>query len=266
MNVFKLPVHPAADVFPMLSDEELDELTADIKANGLLHPLVVNDGHLVDGRNRREACRRAGIEPQVVDLNGLDPVRYIVSANINRRNLTKGQRAMALARLYPEPEKGGRGKTNSLLSKEFSGARISQARTVLAWSPQVAAAVLAGTKSLNDAYGEALKAREDLDSEATRRTRLRDRAPDLADLVDSERMTLIEAEAAYSGRLEEARRQRQACLEILKGLEEMLDVFGTKKRRAHLIEHLAKSEDKTRATTLLRAWVKNLSDTLEELR
>jgi hypothetical protein len=27
-----------------------------------------------------------------------------------RRNLTKGQQAMALARIYPEPEKGGRGK------------------------------------------------------------------------------------------------------------------------------------------------------------
>ena len=33
-------VHPAADVFPMMSDEELDALAADIKANGLKVPLL----------------------------------------------------------------------------------------------------------------------------------------------------------------------------------------------------------------------------------
>src|SRR6516165_3714670 len=36
---------------------------------------------------------------------------YIVSANLNRRNLTKGQQAMALAMIYPEPARG-RGKTD----------------------------------------------------------------------------------------------------------------------------------------------------------
>jgi hypothetical protein len=39
-----------------------------------------------------------------------DPIPFIVSANLERRNLTKGQRAMAMAMIYPEPEKGGRGK------------------------------------------------------------------------------------------------------------------------------------------------------------
>ena len=31
----KHPVHPAADVFPMMGDVELDAFAADIKANGL---------------------------------------------------------------------------------------------------------------------------------------------------------------------------------------------------------------------------------------
>jgi hypothetical protein len=36
----KYKVHPAADVFPMLSDDELAKLGEDIKANGLQSPII----------------------------------------------------------------------------------------------------------------------------------------------------------------------------------------------------------------------------------
>jgi ParB-like chromosome segregation protein Spo0J len=43
------PVHPVADLFPMMTNEELDDLAADIKANGLIQPIVVDkDGFLID--------------------------------------------------------------------------------------------------------------------------------------------------------------------------------------------------------------------------
>jgi len=38
-----MKIHPAAAVFPMLEESELNELAADIKAHGLLHPIVVSD-------------------------------------------------------------------------------------------------------------------------------------------------------------------------------------------------------------------------------
>jgi len=41
-------------------------------------------------------------------LNGHDAVALILSSNVSRRNLTKGQQAMALAFAYPEGSKGGR--------------------------------------------------------------------------------------------------------------------------------------------------------------
>jgi hypothetical protein len=47
-----------------------------------------------------------------------------------RRNLTKGQAAMALAKIYPDPEKGGRGK-KGLGDLSVSGERLSKARAVL---------------------------------------------------------------------------------------------------------------------------------------
>ena len=69
------PVHPAAQKLPMMSDAELDELAADIKANGLLDPIILwRDNHeevsgsegpfpiyLLDGRNRLAALERLGI-------------------------------------------------------------------------------------------------------------------------------------------------------------------------------------------------------------
>ena len=38
-------------------------------------------------------------------LNGQDATAFIISVNLARRNLTKGQKAMALAMIHPEPEK-----------------------------------------------------------------------------------------------------------------------------------------------------------------
>src|SRR4051794_14033069 len=135
MNQFD--VHPAAAVFPMMSEDELNDLAADIEANGLLHPIVLDhDGQvLIDGRNRLEACYRAGVEPQFRRLNGEDDhLAFIVSANLARRNLTKGQQAAALAMLYPEPKRG-RGHQDEarkvLETRSFSRQRLEQARSVL---------------------------------------------------------------------------------------------------------------------------------------
>ncbi len=87
-------------------------------------------------------------EPTARESNGEDPTKYVLSANIHRRNMTKGQRAMAVAKIYPEPEKGGRGKksktTNLIVSGGFSRQRLDHARTVLQCAPKRAAGVLAG--------------------------------------------------------------------------------------------------------------------------
>jgi hypothetical protein len=106
VKINKWPVHPVADFFPMMSDEELDDLAANIRANGLIHSIVVDkDGFLIDGRNRARACEIAGIEPKTVPFEGDDPRAYIIGSNIARRHMSKGQQAMVVAMMYPEPAK-----------------------------------------------------------------------------------------------------------------------------------------------------------------
>lgn len=215
-----MEIHPLADLFPMLPDDELAELAEDIKENGLRQPIVLDhDGRVVDGRNRLRACAIAGVEPQFQRLNGEDIAAFIVSQNINRRHLTKAQRAMSVAMIYPEPGKGGRGRENSLLNKEFSGSRLSQARTVLRFGKEdMAPAVISGAMPLNEAYTEACRRRDAAGSKENQIAELRRIAPDLADMVEEERLSLGEARAAYDRRRAEAeaaeRNKRETLLRV----------------------------------------------------
>lgn len=210
LDIFALPVHPAADIFPMLSDEELDDLAADIKANGLLQPIVIAKVEgawtLVDGRNRREACRRAGVQLRVNDLNGTDPLAYIISANVHRRHLSKGQLAMAVACLL---ETSNASQQDVAKSAGVSQQRVSQARTVLRATPLVVDRVIAGTLKLDVAYkaahAEAGRDRLERDADA----RLERRAPDLFVRYQSGELTRAEAEAIYADAEKEDRERRQ---------------------------------------------------------
>ena len=85
----------------------------------------------------------AAYEEAKRELNVADPVAFIVSTNIRRRHMTKGQPAMAVAMLCPEPAALKRKGSGSLDPKElgYSVALISQARTVPKWAPELAASV-----------------------------------------------------------------------------------------------------------------------------
>jgi len=92
-----MKIHPVAELFPMLSSSELNELAESIKKEGLLNPCVMKGDTLLDGRNRIAACRLAGVAPRFVEYTGNSPVAFIIGANLARRHLDKGQKiALAL--------------------------------------------------------------------------------------------------------------------------------------------------------------------------
>ena len=90
-----MPIHPAANVFPLMSGSEYTRLLEDIQAHGLQVPITLCDGQILDGRNRYRACRDAGVAPQFSDYTGDSPIAFAWSVNVPRRNLTPSQIAMA---------------------------------------------------------------------------------------------------------------------------------------------------------------------------
>jgi hypothetical protein len=94
----KYDIHPAAEMFPMMTDDEYAGLKQDIAENGQRDDIISWGGKIIDGRNRLRACEELGIEPSIVDLHEhLDPWKYVISHNLHRRHLNVGQRAMVAA-------------------------------------------------------------------------------------------------------------------------------------------------------------------------
>lgn len=97
-----LSYHPLADVFPLIEGADFDDLVASIKKCGLIHPIVLFEGRILDGRNRYRACLAAGIEPDFVDFDEVDPEKQaalVEALNVTRRHLSDSQRALLAAQL-----------------------------------------------------------------------------------------------------------------------------------------------------------------------
>ncbi len=94
--------HPACLLFPKLNGPALDELAADIKDRGLLQPIVLFHGQVLDGKNRLAACEIAGVKPRFIQWDGDgSPIEWVVSMNLVRRHLTTSQRAAIAHDLLP---------------------------------------------------------------------------------------------------------------------------------------------------------------------
>lgn len=101
-----LEFHPAANLFPALwiTDEpEFKKLCDDIAANGLIEPIWIHDGQIIDGRNRYMACLEMNVNPRFRDWNGEcgSVTQFVISLNLNRRHLNSSQRAMIAFHALP---------------------------------------------------------------------------------------------------------------------------------------------------------------------
>jgi hypothetical protein len=126
-DVYDLPHHPAAALFPMMCEAELRELAEDIKKNGQMEPIILCHGKVIDGRNRLAACKLAGLEPyigekgvdgsrKVAAYSGeqLDPTDYVLSLNLHRRHLTAQQKRDVIAAIL----KANPGRSNRQVAEQ----------------------------------------------------------------------------------------------------------------------------------------------------
>lgn len=121
-------VHPAALLFPMMGEDELGKLADDIAANGLMEPVVLYHGQILDGRNRLAACTLADVEPRFVEVDGDLPSAtiYVLSKNLHRRHLSISQCGAIGAEAVPllqEEAKKRQGRRNDLSATATLGSK-----------------------------------------------------------------------------------------------------------------------------------------------
>jgi hypothetical protein len=152
-----LQVHPAAELFPLLSEAELEELASDIAKNGLRAPIVgwALDGQfLLDGRNRLDALALLGLLYEIDDHHvGVkkwtgerwsdrsggrlesecefqnfydgDPYAIALSLNVHRRHLTPDQKRELIAKvLKAKPEQSNNSVAKQVKADDKTVAKV----------------------------------------------------------------------------------------------------------------------------------------------
>jgi protein gp37 len=135
--------HPLSAAFPGMSDDEFGELRADIAANGLHHAITLYEDAVLDGWHRYCACDQTGREARFEAFEGTwrQAIAFVKSANVARRHLTPGERAMVAATIAnlpaSRPNKSRLDDTSAVTNKDAAElfgvdpATVSDARTVL---------------------------------------------------------------------------------------------------------------------------------------
>jgi hypothetical protein len=129
-----LSIHPAAELFPRMSPDELKALGEDILKKNLTSPIVLwrsdpkAPAQLIDGISRLDALELVAGGPVIVGApsvmagknflaldkvivldKSVDPYAFVVSANVHRRHLSVEQKRELIAKLLEvQPEKSDR--------------------------------------------------------------------------------------------------------------------------------------------------------------
>lgn len=92
--------HPLSEVWGDMEQQDFRALVADIKANGVIEPVVLHQDMVLDGWHRYRASLEAGLGDPAFDLyEGNDATGYVISRNRHRRHQTKAQTAAVVVML-----------------------------------------------------------------------------------------------------------------------------------------------------------------------
>lgn len=93
-------VHRAANIVPL--DDNLHPLEQSIKRTGLIDPITLYKGEIIDGRRRAIVCKQLNVPVREDEISGTGDltekeIYEVVLAKNNRRSLSKAQLAMVAA-------------------------------------------------------------------------------------------------------------------------------------------------------------------------
>jgi len=179
MAIKEIQAHEYADIFPMMDGIDFDNLKKDLTDNGFdkTRPIILHEGKILDGRNRFKACNELSINPFFENFTGKEPLKFVISTNLNRRHLTESQRACVSQDCLPyfelearERQKGGQGGV--LLSPNLEQAKstenagrmfnvgktyVSEAKKVREVNPELFQEVKQGKRKLHEVFAEIKK-------------------------------------------------------------------------------------------------------------
>lgn len=176
MSKKRFSYHPACLAFPMMAEPELQALADDIKVRGLLNPVVLFEGKVLDGRNRLAACEIAGVEPRFVEWEGEgSPTEWVIATNLIRRQLTASQRAVVALDLLPVLEREAKERQRRSRGRGKKGGKELPANSGKGKASQVAAKIA----KTNRQYVQDVKA-------------IRQSAPEVVEMIRAGELTVPE--------------------------------------------------------------------------
>jgi CENP-B N-terminal DNA-binding domain len=137
---FDYVAHPLANTFPMIEESAFEELKADIKAHGILEPIRLFQGMILDGRNRYKAGKACSHPFTPADFREwvgtvAEAEAWVISTNFHRRQLTNAQKQEIIQDMIKKnPSLGDREIARRL---NVSHSTVGAARDKLANSPEV---------------------------------------------------------------------------------------------------------------------------------
>lgn len=165
--------HPLAKIFPLIGGQAFADLVADIRTHGVREPIWIYEDQILDGRNRWAAAQAAGVECQKRRYEGSDPLAFVLSLNLKRRQLSASELAfvaLEIEKIEAErakdrqgtrtdivalmPESAGRAREAAAAAVGVSPRYVQDAKKLETESPDLAVQVRSGGKTITQAIRE----------------------------------------------------------------------------------------------------------------
>ena len=101
------PFSYLAYIFPVMGPAGFAELVASVHTYGQRDLITVWGDEIIDGKHLYLACIKAGVEPRYVHLpDDIDPREYVLDKNLEHRQMTASQRAVAALKVLSQSGPG----------------------------------------------------------------------------------------------------------------------------------------------------------------